>query len=187
MLTSNNGGYNNFQNNSNNSDKPKTNFRYGTIKTSDGKLEAGIWVSQYGITSKLLIRQAVGKDPSTNAPIYENKSPMELPQGLLDREKVQLFIRIIEENDYQNLNFQLPGTTTITVASENNNVKITLANSKTNDTRSITLEGFSNNGKVFNAPLYTLVQWYKIAYKKALTYRIDDADSSNQDEEVPFQ
>lgn len=191
MLTANNGGYNNnFNNNQNGEQKPKVNFRYGKLRASDGNMEVGIWVNQYGITAKICIRQAVGKDPSTGAAIYENKAPMELPQGLFDREKMRLFIELVESNNYQNLNFQLPGTTTVTVASDGNNIKITLNNTKTNDNRSITFEGFSNNGKVFNAQMYTLISWFKIAYKKALTCRIDDSDAQNNSsengEEVPF-
>lgn len=187
MLTNNN-GYNNYQNNGNNGNnqqKEKTNFRYGKIKTAEARLDVGIWVNQYGISGKFIIRKSCGKDPSTNAPIYENKAPMELPQGFLDREKMVLFIRIIEENNYQNLNFQLPGNTTITVASEGNNVKMTLTNTKTNDSRVIIFEGFSNNGKVFNAQLYTLVRWMKIAYEKALRINMSE-DNGTDNDEVPF-
>lgn len=186
MLNSSNGGYNNNFNNNGGEEKQKSNFRYGNVKASDGKMEVGIWVNQYGITAKLLIRRAVGQDPSTNAPIYENKAPMELPQGLLDREKTRLFIELIEQNNYQNLNFTLKGTTTITVASEGNNIKITLNNTKTNENRTITFEGFTNNGKTFNAQMYTVISWLKIAYKKALMLRIDDNDAPSSDEEAPF-
>jgi hypothetical protein len=194
MLTSNNGNYNpNFNNGNSNNGEPKqrTNFPLGKFKTADGRLDAGIWVSQYGIVAKMVIRQQCGKDPSTNAPIYENKAPMELPQALFDREKMNLFIRLVEANDYQNLNFQIPGNTTTTVVSEGNNIKITITNTKTNDTRSITFEGFTNNGKTFNAQMYTLVNWFKMVYKKALTQRLDDADfnissDSGSDEDTPF-
>lgn len=186
MLTNNNGSFNNFnnQNNQNGEEKPKTNFKYGRIRSVDGLLEVGIWINQYGITGKIFIRQACGKDPSTGANIYENKPPMELPQGYLDRERLRLFIDAVEDNNYQNLDFQLGATSTIKVTSEGNNVKITLTNSKTNDTRTVTLEGTMINGKVYNAPLRTLVSWFKIAYNKALTVKINDAADDN--EEVPF-
>lgn len=195
MLTNNNGngGYNNnnyqnnnYPNNGQQQQKEKTNFRFGRIKTVDARLDVGIWVNQYGISGKFLIRQACGKDPSTNAPIYENKAPMELPQGFLDREKMALFIKIVEDNEYQNLNFQLPGNTTISVVSEGNSIKITLTNTKTGDSRSITFEGYTNNGKVFNAQMYTLVNWLKIGYKKALTVNIEEDTGASSDDELPF-
>ena len=194
MLTS-NGGYNNnynnnggFNNNNSGEEKVKTNFRYGKFRSSDGLMEVGIWVNQYGITGKLLIRQACGKDPSTNAPIYENKAPMDLPQGLLDREKMALIINIIETGKYSKADFTInnAGNNTITFATEGNNVKITLTSGKTNESRSITFEGFSNNGTVFNDQLYTLTKWMKIAYNKALMLRIDDDNANPTDEEAPF-
>ena len=194
MLNNSNGGYNNNYNNggfnNNNSsgeEKQKSNFRYGKFRSTDGIMEVGIWVNQYGITGKLLIRQAVGKDPSTNAPIYENKPPMDLPQALLDREKMALIIKLIEDGKYAKADFVLnnAGSNTVTFATEGNNVKITLTSNKTNENRSITFEGFNNNGNVFNAQLYTLSKWLKIAYNKALTLRVED-DNSLTDEETPF-
>lgn len=187
MLNSNSGSFNNFnnQNNQNGEDKPKANIRYGRIRSTDGMLEVGIWINQYGITGKMIIRQACGKDPSTGANIYENKSPMELPQGYLDRERMRLFIDVVEQSNYQNLDFQVGNNSQIKVVSEGNNVKITLTNTKTNDTRSISLEGTLINGKIYNAPLRTLISWMKIAYNKALTARISDSDGT-ETEEVPF-
>ena len=181
----NNGGFNN--NNNSGEEKVKSNFRYGKFRSSDGIMEVGVWVNQYGITGKLLIRQACGKDPSTNAPIYENKAPMDLPQTLLDREKMALLIKLIEDGKYAKTDFVLNncGSSTLTFATEGNNVKITITSTKTNETRSITFEGFNNNGNVFNAQLFSLSKWLKIAYNKALTLRVED-DNSSTDEETPF-
>lgn len=189
MLNSSNGSYNSFNNGGNNSsdEKQRTNFSFGKLKQSDGRLDVGIWVNQYGISAKFIIRQQCGKDPSTGANLYENKSPADLPQGFLDREKMRLFIDIIEENKYQNLNFKLPGNTTIAVASEGNNVKITLNNTKNNENRTITLEGTNVDGKIFNAPLRTLVSWMKVAYRKSLVCRIEEFDeNAGASEEMPF-
>lgn len=184
----NNGGFNN--NNNSGEEKVKSNFRYGKFRSSDGIMEVGVWVNQYGITGKLLIRQACGKDPSTNAPIYENKAPMDLPQTLLDREKMALLIKLIEDGKYAKTDFVLNncGSSTLTFATEGNNVKITITSTKTNENRSITFEGFNNNGNVFNAQLFSLSKWLKIAYNKAIMLRItNDDNTSSNDEEVPFE
>lgn len=193
MLTNGNGSYgnNNFNNNNQTGDKPRTNFRFGRIKQTDGTIEFAVWVSDYGITAKMVIKQAVGKDPSNGSILYENKSPVELPTAYLDREKMRQFIEILEQNNYQNINFGMSGmNNSFQVASDGNNFKITITNTKNNDTRSITLEGTNINGKVINAPMMTIVSWMKLAYKKSLTCRVEDlvADSAQEgsNEEAPF-
>lgn len=156
----NNGGFGG----NNQQQKPKTNFNFGTIKATDGKMKIGAWKSEYGVSAKMSILAVRATDPSTNQPIYEATSPIELPQGILGRDKLKTFIELVKQNDYKNLNFELPGTTVIKVSTEGINTKITLTSSKLNLTRSITLEAIENNGKIINASLMSMIKWFERIY-----------------------
>ena len=65
----------------NQGEKKRTNFPLGrAIYGTDAQLKLSIWNSDSAMYTIFSIAQAVGKDPSTGANVYEQKAPNELPR-----------------------------------------------------------------------------------------------------------
>ena len=66
-------GQNNNFNNNQNGEKKRTNFPLNKFWGTNGRLELAMWLADGGAITTFTIKQEVGKDPSTNASVLENK------------------------------------------------------------------------------------------------------------------
>lgn len=184
---------NNFNNsNQNGGEKKKTNFRLGKIWGSDGQLDVSIWVADTGVKSILSIKSAVGKDPSTGANVLEQKMPNELPRYFMDVNLMRAFIEISEStSDLSSINFVIDKGTAgkLTVVGKGNTIQITIDSSK-QGSRTLTLDSVAVGSKNIHASYKNLVELVKIAYKKALTNKLDPDEFGmavgNNDDDMPI-
>lgn len=171
----NNNGFNN-QNNNNGEPKKKTNFRVGRrIVGDDGALTISTWNSDRGgVFTVLSIVSAVGKDPSTGAPVYEQKAPNELPSIYMSTDNIcALKLAMEETKDPGAVNFTIEsGRNKITFAGTGTGYKITIENQKTGS-RTLTLKGIP----VLEATVYPSWKMLKdrvdICYKKSNLAGVD--------------
>ena len=169
---------NNFNNSGNNQggDKKKTNFKIGKIWGADGVLEVAVWCADTGVRSILSIKSAV--------------------RFFMDAALMNAFINGISQvSDMGTVNFAIDkgNNNKLTVMGQGNQIKITIDHPKCGS-RTITLDSVIINGKPIHANFNILVEYLKIAYKKALTNKLDPeefgmvtgGDNNGEDESVPF-
>ena len=192
------GNNNNFNNSGNNQggDKKKTNFKIGKIWGSDGVIEVSVWVADTGVRSILSIKSAVGKDPSTGANVLEQKMPNELPRFFMDAGLMNAVINsVAQTSDLGSINIVIDkgNNNKLTVMGQENQIKITIDSTKCGS-RTITLDSLSINGKCVHANFNILIEYLKIAYKKALYNKLDPeefamispSDEQPDGEDAPF-
>ena len=186
---------NNFNNNTNQNggDKKKTNFRLGKVWGSDGQLDISVWVADTGVRAILSIKQAVGKDPSTGANVLEQKMPNELPRYFMNIDLLRAFIDVVDATpDLGTLNIVLDKGTAgkLTINGQGNSIKMTIDSQK-QGSRTITFDSVSVGSKNIHASFRNLIEYLKIAYKKALTNKLDPdefgmAVNGENSEDTPF-
>lgn len=194
MAFNNNNNFNNSGNNQN-GEKKKTNFRIGKIWGADGVLEVSVWCADTGVRSILSIKSAVGKDPSTGANVLEQKMPNELPRFFMDAGLMNAFINgIAATSDLGSVNIVIDkgGNNKLTIVGQSNQIKVTIDHPKCGS-RTVTLDSVVINGKPIHANFNILVEYIKIAYKKALVNKLDPEEfgmvannDNGEDETVPF-
>lgn len=187
---------NNFNNNSNNNggDKKKTNFRLGKVWGSDGQLDVSIWVADTGVRAILSIKAAVGKDPSTGANVLEQKMPNELPRFFMNIDLLRAFIDVVDATpDLGSINIVLDkgNAGKLTVAGQGSSIKITIDSAK-QGSRTITFDSIGVGNKNIHAAFRNLCEYMKIAYRKALTNKLDPEEFSmavnggDNDDDLPI-
>jgi len=183
---------NNFNNANQNGDKKKTNFRLGKVWGSDGQLDVSIWLADTGVRAILSIKSAVGKDPSTGANVLEQKMPNELPRFFMNMDLLRAFIDVVDSTpDLGGLNIVLDKGPSgkLTIAGQTNSIKMTIDSQK-QGSRTITFDSIACGNKNIHASFKNLVEYLRIAYKKALTNKLDPDEfgmAVNGDgEDAPF-
>jgi hypothetical protein len=185
---------NNFNANQNNGgEKKKTNFRLGKIWGSDGQMDVSIWVADTGVRAILSIKAAVGKDPSTGANVLEQKMPNELPRYFMNLDLMRAFIDIVDSTtDLGTLNVVLDkgNAGKLTVAGQGSSIKVTIDSAK-QGSRSITFDSVACGNTNIHAAFKNLNELIKIAYKKALTNKLDPEEfgmavGGSDDDELPI-
>lgn len=186
---------NNFNNTNQNGEKKKTNFRLGKIWGSDGQLDISLWVADTGVRAILSIKSAVGKDPSTGANVLEQKMPNELPRYFMNMDLLRAFIEVADKTtDPGTLNIVLDkgAAGKLTIIGQGNTIKMTIDSQK-QGSRTITFDSVAVGSTNVHASFKNLIEYLKIAYRKALTNKLDpdefsmavNGDNSNGDE-APF-
>lgn len=187
---------NNFNNsNSNGGEKKKENFKIGKLWGSDGQLEVSMWVPPTGARAILRIKSVVGKDPSTGASVLEQKMPNELPGFFMDINVLKAFLVAVEgASDYGALSFVIDkgGNNKLTVAGQGGTIKMTIDSAK-NGSRTITFESVAMGNKNVHAAFMNLHEYLKIAYRKALTSKLDPDEfalavggGNNDEDDLPI-
>lgn len=180
-------------------DKPRTNFPIGvSVRGTDGRMDVSAWKSTSAVFTILQIKQMIGKDPATGQPVFENKKPNELPRIFLNPEMLKALVMSMEGADMNQVNINVTqsivnknNTNKLTMTGTNNQIKITIE-SPTNGTRTITLDGIPTGTITVNPNWTILIDMLKIAYKKALTARLDPSEfafavsGDDNSEESPF-
>lgn len=181
-------------------DKQKTNFPVGRINGSDARMDISIWKSTSGIFTIFMIKQAVGKDPSSGMNVYENKSPSELPRVFFHTDSIRALQTALDNADPNNININIQqngsknSSRMIISGAANGQVKITLETSN-NGNRTITLDAIPCGAINVNAAWLNLKEFVKIASKKALLSKMDPAEfgsaigsseESSSSEELPI-
>jgi hypothetical protein len=164
---------NNFSNSNNNGgEKKKTNFKVGKLYGEDGIMDISVWKSDTGCFTILSVKSAVGKDPSTGAPVYEQKMPNELPRVFLNQKLLYVLLKALEANDPATANFTIEGRSKVTVAGSGSTVKMTLVDPK-NGERSITFKSTQAGSSTVFAEYAILQRYLEICFKKALINKLD--------------
>ena len=174
MAFNNNNNFNNSVNNQG-GDKKKTNFKIGKIWGADGVLEVAVWCADTGVRSILSIKAAVGKDPSTGNNVLEQKIPNELPRFFMDAALMNAFINgVAQVSDLGTMNLVIDkgNNNKLTVMGQGNQIKFTIDHPKCGS-RTITLDSVAINGKAIHANFNILIEYLKLAYKKALINKLD--------------
>lgn len=193
MAFMNNGGFNNANNNGG-GEKKKSNFRVGKLYGDDGIMDITVWKSDTGIFTILSIKASVGKDPSTGAPVYEQKAPNELPRVFLNGSKLCTLIEAMTKNDPAKANFTLDGRSKITFQATSGAVKVTINDPKNGD-RTVTFPSVTCADATIFAEYSMMIEYLKMCYRKMLTNKLDPEEfaavinTSNDgdgDEESPF-
>lgn len=194
-----NNGFNQQNQSAATGDKPKTNFPIGyPIRGTDARLDVSVWKSSSAVFTILQIKQMIGKDPASGQPVYENKSPKELPRIFLNPEMAKALVVAMEAADMNNINIDVPqslvnknNTNKLTMTGTNNQIKITIE-SPSNGNRTITLDGIPTGAITVNSNWTSLIEMLKIACKKAMTSRLDPSEfafavsGDDNSEESPF-
>ena len=186
---------NNFNNTNQNGEKKKTNFRLGKIWGSDGQLDISLWVADTGVRAILSIKSAVGKDPSTGANVLEQKMPNELPRYFMNMDLLRAFIEVADKTtDPGTLNIVLDkgAAGKLTIVGQGNSIKMTIDSQK-QGSRTITFDSVAVGSTNVHASFKNLIEYLKIAYRKALTNKLDPDEFSmavngdnNNGDEAPF-
>lgn len=187
---------NNFNNNSNNNggDKKKTNFRLGKVWGSDGQLDVSIWVADKGVRAILSIKSAVGKDPSTGANVLEQKMPNELPRFFMNIDLLRAFNDAVEATpDLGSVNIVLDkgNAGKLTIIGQGSSIKLTIDSAK-QGSRTITFDSIGVGNKNIHAAFRNLCEYMKIAYRKALTNKLDPEEfgmavnGGDNDDDLPI-
>lgn len=187
---------NNFNNNSNNNggEKKKTNFRLGKVWGSDGQLDVSIWVADTGVRAILSIKSAVGKDPSTGANVLEQKMPNELPRFFMNIDLLRAFIDVVEATpDLGSVNIVLDkgNAGKLTIIGQGSSIKLTIDSAK-QGSRTITFDSIGVGNKNIHAAFRNLCEYMKIAYRKALTNKLDPEEfgmavnGGDNDDDLPI-
>lgn len=167
---------NNFNNtNTNGGDKKKENFRIGKVWGSDGQLDVSIWIANTGVRAILRIKSAIGKDPSTGANVLEQKMPGELPGFFMNVDLLRAFIDHVGTiSDFGTMSFAIDkgGNNKLTIIGQGSTIKMTIDSAK-NGSRTITFDSVAMGSKNIHAAFINLCEYLKIAYKKALTNKLD--------------
>jgi hypothetical protein len=174
-------------------DKKRTNFPFGRLFGSDGKLNVTIWNSDSAVYTIIAIAQSVGKDPTTGANVYEQKAPNELPRVFLNPENLETLLLGMNDID-------INGTTThvlplkngskLTIAVNNGKVTLTTETQK-QGSRSITFEPITFASSNINGNWNLFKKYLTIASNKALVAKLDPNEfamvmgQTTSDEEVP--
>jgi hypothetical protein len=175
-------------------DKKKTNFPVGRLFGSDAVMNISVWNSDSAVYTILSIKQAVGKDPSTGANVYEQKAPNELPRVFLNPENLRAFIERAKDIDQNNINFTLPlknGSKATVVGSATGQIKITLETEK-QGSRTVTFEAIPVGSTSINASWKNMIALLDVAMKKALYAKLDPEEfatalgASSSEEELPI-
>ena len=169
-------GQNNNFNKNQNGDKKRTNFPINKFWGTNGRLELTMWLADGGAITIFTIKQEVGKDPSTNASVLENKGPNELPKFYLRMGELRGLIDVLEENvnksDFSLCRDKGNDKGKITFDMRNNVLTITIDGTK-QGSRTLTIDSISFGTSAKNAELKNIIESLKIAYKKSLTAKLD--------------
>lgn len=174
-------GFNN-QNNSQ-GEKKRTNFPVGRLFATDAVMDIRVWVTDSSVFTIFSAKQAVGKDPSTGANVYEQKMPNELPRIFLNPEFLRAFLEAAKS-----LDAATGATGTITISpkkgskmtvdiSATGQVKITLESDK--GTRTATFEPIPCGSTTINASWKNLIALCEVAMKKGLYAKLDPEEFGN--------
>lgn len=175
-MNNNNGFNNNYNNNNGSEEKKKVNFKIGKIYGSDGLLEITTWNSNSGTKAILVIRQSVGKDPSSGNMVLEQKMVSDLPRFFMDFNRMRALLDTVGDKSVNEImNFKMTGgQTSLSIQGMDNIIKLTI--SSTNEklgSRTVTFESISTGMSNVPAAWENFIEFIKICYKKSLTAKLD--------------
>lgn len=182
------------QNNNSSGEKKKTNFRVGRLYGADGILDITVWMSDSAVYTIFSAKQAIGKDPSTGANVFEQKMPNELPRVFMNPDYLRALLNALKKSDPNTVNLKLSPKhgTTLTIVGNNGQVKLTLETEKQGN-RVVTFEPISCGSSNVNAAWYNMIELLEVTMKKALYAKLDPdefanalAGAGNGEEELPI-
>ena len=89
----NQGSFNQTNQNTNNGEKSSWRIGKDNIRSATGKIRVGLYESPMKTPfCSVQILGAIGKDPQTNQPTYENRPPKEIPSVLISHELLEVII-----------------------------------------------------------------------------------------------
>lgn len=186
---------NQYNNNNQNGEKKKSNFRVGKIYGADGTIDIGVWNSDKGGCYAIMsIKAAVGKDPSTGGNVYEQKMSGELPSICMNLSKIRVFLEAVKDQDPGTLNTVIDTErgAKLTIVGSGSSVKLTIDNQKTG-TRTVTLNASPAGYTNIHADFKNLVDMIDICFKKAIRSKLDPdefsmafADDPSNGGDTPF-
>lgn len=173
MPFQNSNGFNN-QNNNASGEKKKTNFPVGRLWGSDAIMNISIWNSDSAVYTIFSIKQAVGKDPSTGANVFEQKMPNELPRVFMNSDYLRALLTALKKADANNVNIAISPKhgTKMSIVGNNGQVKITVETEK-QGSRTITFDPISCGSSNVNAAWFNMMELLDVAMKKALYAKLD--------------
>jgi len=177
MPFQNSNGFNN-QNNAQ-GEKKRTNFPVGRLYATDAILNITVWVSDSTVYTIFSAKQAVGKDPSTGANVYEQKMPNELPRIFMNPEYLRAFVEAAKQTDITKggeLKISPKRGSTLTVTGNNGQVKITMETEK--GSRTATFEPITCGSATINSSWRNLITFCEVALKKALYAKLNPEEFS---------
>lgn len=189
-------GFNN-QNNSQ-GEKKRTNFPVGRLYATDAILDIRVWVTESSVFTIFSAKQAVGKDPSTGANVYEQKMPNELPRIFLNPEYLRAFLEAAKAHDITKGGTLTispkKGSTLTVVGTPEGQVKVTMESDK--GTRTATFEPIPCGMGSINSSWKNLIALCEVAMKKGLYAKLDPEEfgtalaasgaESSEDNELPI-
>ncbi len=171
-------GFNNQNNSNSQGEKKRTNFPVGKLYAKDAIMAITVWKSDSTVYTILSAKQAVGKDPSTNTNVYEQKMPNELPRVFLNPEDLRAFI---EAADISPITKGGSGSFTIaprsgksSVSVNGNNGQIIITFKSDKGTRTATFDAVTvGDINIPNPSWKNLLDLLKVALNKALYAKLD--------------
>lgn len=180
MPFQNSNGFNN-QNGSQQGEKKRTNFPVGRLYATDAIMNITVWVSDSSVYTIFSMKQAVGKDPSTNANVYEQKMPNELPRIFMNPEFLRAFLEAAKQIDItKGGTFKVSpkrGSTMTVTGTTTGQVKITLETEK--GSRTATFEPIPCGDVNINSSWKNLITLCEVALKKGLFAKLDPEEFGN--------
>lgn len=170
-------------------ERKKTNFSMQCFYGQDARLDIGIWVANNAVYTILMIKQEIGKDPSTGNSTYEQKAPKELPRIFLNMEYLRAFLNGLTGNQD---NFDITPKNGKLIITGNNSETMTMKIETSLGTRTITFKGIPIGSTFDMAQKENLIDIIRVALKKALFSKLDPEEfgpmmgNDNGDEENPF-
>jgi hypothetical protein len=192
----NNSGFNNNANTGNNGEaKVKRNFNIGKkLDGDEGALRVTIWNSDRGMTfTSIRITQLVGRDPTTNAPIYEQKMPNDLPSVLMNDRHVYCMLEAMKASEASTANFTIEcgKGATISIQGQGTSFKVTIHNDKGD--RTATFKAIQVGSTAMFPEWKFIMDRLTICQKYMMTKNIDKDEfgaaitpATTTDEESPF-
>lgn len=183
----------NFGNAQNQGEKKRTNFPLGrAIYGSDAQLKLSIWNSDSAVYTIFSIAQAVGKDPSTGANVYEQKAPNELPRVFLNPEYLNALILAIEMKI--DINLEPKRGTSLKISGVGTNQITMTLNTEKLGSRTITFNAIPVGSANIQSSFDIMTKMLRIALKKALFQKLDheefaialSMENSDAGEELPI-
>lgn len=171
----------------NQGDKKKTNFAIQNFFGTDARLYLSMWNADSAAYAIFMIKQEIGKDPSTGNSTYEQKAPKELPRVFLNTENLRALLDGLTGNQDA---FEIAPRNGKLIISGNNAETMTIKIEAAQGTRTCTFKGVPIGSTFSMAQKENLIDMIRLTLKKALFAKLDPEEfgavMGDGDDEAPF-